>query len=342
MEQNFNNTKNNLRQKIDELYKSQDYFRVIDLLESCELDYELCLELVRTYINAANRTSDPESLFEKAMTILSKTAVEGRNCPKWNFYTGYILFKRGLYPDSKLRFEHAIKYTGIDDGSLLNKLDAMLSNVNALIAASDYTSLSDEKRNALVVSLEKNFGKLTRLCSLSGIKGIEVYTASPTEEHPYYVLVSIGLCSKYYKKDTALSPFEVVMCLPEDYRFTQNIRTSFEVYLYLEVLRYLATETNPVEFGYYLEKEGGFSKSTAFSGVMLTGLGDYDKKSQQADLDDGVRVRLYEMLPLRPMELNFRKNHSALELLEKFKEKLIKLTPFISTRDDALRIVEVK
>ena len=102
----------------------------------------------------------------------------------------------------------------------------------------------------------------------------------------------------------------------------------------IEIISYLITEKNPVGFGYYLEKENGFSKRTAFTGAMLASLGEYPKESQSVTLSSGRNVNFYELLPLRPMELNFRKTHSAHELLDLFKEHLIKLTPFISTRDD--------
>ena len=59
--------KKDLLGKIDALYQNQELFKVINLLENSDLDFDLCNELVRAYINAANKTSDPYSLFEKAL-----------------------------------------------------------------------------------------------------------------------------------------------------------------------------------------------------------------------------------------------------------------------------------
>ncbi len=78
IEQEFTTYKTELLAKIEKLYKNDELFKIIDLLENSELDFELCMELVRTYINAANRTSDPFSLFEKSEILLDKFSLEGK------------------------------------------------------------------------------------------------------------------------------------------------------------------------------------------------------------------------------------------------------------------------
>ena len=55
-EQEFTTYKTELLAKVEKLYKNDELFKIIDLLENSELDFELCMELVRTYINAAPRT----------------------------------------------------------------------------------------------------------------------------------------------------------------------------------------------------------------------------------------------------------------------------------------------
>ena len=67
---------------------------------------------------------------------------------------------------------------------------------------------------------------------------------------------------------------------------------------------------------------------------MLASFGEVEKEKQSITLHNGKIVNFYEVIPLRPMELHYRKSHSAHELLELYKQKLIKLTPFINTRDD--------
>ena len=321
-EQEFTTYKTELLAKVEKLYKNDELFKIIDLLENSELDFELCMELVRTYINAANRTSDPFSLFEKSEILLDKFSLEGKISAKYHFLRGYILFKKGLISDSLIRFEEALKHASVMDGQLFSNITIMIDNAKRLLDKAEFLSF-----------VEKNFGKVNHLCEFSHVS---LYQIAPTKEHDYNLIVSVGLSGKNTESSSELKQENIELCLalPKDYRFNKDSKSAFEIYMLIEIISYLITEKNPVGFGYYLEKENGFSKRTAFTGAMLASLGEYPKESQSVILSSGRNVNFYELLPLRPMELNFRKTHSAHELLELFKEHLIKLTPFISTRDD--------
>ena len=330
-EQEFTTYKKELLAKVNELYKSDELFKIIDILENSELDFDLCMELVRTYINAANRTSDPFSLFEKAEILLDKFSLEGKVSAKYHFYRGYILFKRGLIADSLIRFEEALKHASVMDGQLFSNITIMIDNAKRLLDKAEFKGLDENDSKELLAFIEKNFGKANHLCEFSHVS---LYQIAPTKDHDYNLIVSVGLSGKNKDHSSNSENIELCLALPKDYRFNKDSKSAFEIYMLIEIISYLITEKNPVGFGYYLEKENGFSKRTAFTGAMLASLGEYPKESQSVTLSSGRNVNFYELLPLRPMELNFRKTHSAHELLELFKKHLIKLTPFISTRDD--------
>ena len=336
-EQEFTTYQTELLAKVEKLYKNDELFKIIDLLENSELDFELCMELVRTYINAANRTSDPFSLFEKSEILLDKFSLEGKISAKYHFLRGYILFKKGLISDSLIRFEEALKHASVMDGQLFSNITIMIDNAKRLLDKAEFKGLDEKDSKELLSFVEKNFGKVNHLCEFSHVS---LYQISPTKEHDYNLIVSVGLSGKNtesslkLKQDSKQENIELCLALPKDYRFNKDSKSSFEIYMLIEIISYLITEKNPVGFGYYLEKENGFSKRTAFTGAMLASLGEYPKENQSVILSSGRNVNFYELLPLRPMELNFRKTHSAHALFELFKEHLIKLTPFISTRDD--------
>lgn len=330
-EQEFTTYKAELLAKVGELYKSDELFKIIDILENRELDFDLCMELVRTYINAANRTSDPFSLFEKAEILLDKFSLEGKVSAKYHFYRGYILFKRGLIADSLIRFEEALKHASVMDGQLFSNITIMIDNAKRLLDKAEFKGLDENDSKELLAFIEKSFGKVNHLCEFSHVS---LYQIAPTKEHDYNLIVSMGLSGKNKDHSSNSENIELCLALPKDYRFNKDSKSAFEIYMLIEIISYLITEKNPVGFGYYLEKENGFSKRTAFTGAILASLGEYPKESQSVTLSSGRNVNFYELLPLRPMELNFRKTHSAHELLELFKKHLIKLTPFISTRDD--------
>ena len=331
-EKEFLEHKKKIREKIASLYEKQDLFSVINLLENSELDFELCNELVRAYINSANKTSDPFSLYEKANTLLDRFELEGRNDAHHLFYRGYILFKQGLIEDSKIRFERALRFANVGDERLFANITAMLENANAQINLAAFEGLKSDDRAKVIAHIEKNFGGMNHLCSFDKV---DIYQIAPQAKHDYNLLVSVGLSARVMtdKSSGGRESFEVCLCLPRDYRFNPDSKSSFEVYLMIEVIKHLISTKDFTGFGYYLEKENGFSRRTAFNGVMLVGMGEYSQEEQTLSLPDRT-VSFLELLPLRPMELNFRKTHTAQELLKLFEEKLVMITPFISTRDD--------
>lgn len=335
----FAKYKQDLLDKIKSLYEKQDLFAVIELLENNELDFDLCNELIRAYINAANKTSDPYSLFEKANLLLDKFSTQGKDNPKHLFYRGYILFKQGLIEDSKIRFERALRYASIKDGNLFNQITTMLSNANDLIAQGSFNGVDEKSKQELLAHINKSFGKPEHLCSFNQV---DLYRIAPCENHDYNLLVSVGLSGKTQaSKNDAVESCEICLTLPKDYKFNPDSKSNFEIYLLIEVVSHLIAESNSIGFGYFLEKENGFSQRTAFNGAMLIGMGEYSQDEQSITLSNNTQVSFLELLPLRPMELNFRKSHSAQELLNLFKEKLILITPFISTRDDVcMKVME--
>ena len=255
-EQEFTTYKAELLAKVDELYKSDELFKIIDLLENSELDFDLCMELVRTYINAANRTSDPFSLFEKAEILLDKFSLEGKVSAKYHFYRGYILFKKGLIADSLIRFEEALKHASVLDGQLFSNITIMIDNAKRLLDKAEFKGLDEKDSKELLAFIEKNFGKANHLCEFSHVS---LYQIAPAKDHDYNLIVSVGLSGKNKDHSSDSENIELCLALPKDYRFNKDSKSAFEIYMLIEIISYLITEKNPVGFGYYLEKENGFS-----------------------------------------------------------------------------------
>lgn len=322
---------------IENLYKENRIFDVIKLLENSNLDDSLCLELVRAYINAASKASDPYSLYEKALLILNKISTSCYNEPKWHFYEGYILYKQDLFEDALIRFEKALKLVDISDSDLFFKINTLLENTKNTVALKDHKPLDDKHKTQLLEKITSYFGNPAKLCSFDNI---ELYHIGPDQKHDYNIIISVGMSNIEQKTESFSEYYEVMLPLPKEYRFNPEHTGNFEIFMMIEVLKYLAVRKEYVGFGYYLEKENGFSAHTSFNAVMLSALGDFNDDYQQIKLEDKV-VKLYQLIPLKPFELNYRKHHSAEELLNVFKENRIALTPFIATRDDVLGKVRI-
>ena len=75
---------------------------------------------------------------------------------------------------------------------------------------------------------------------------------------------------------------------------------------------------------------------------MLTALGDYPKEAQSYQDAQGLQVNLFQMVPLMPMEVAYRLNHSAQDLLNLFKLRHVALTPLFEGRPDVCESLTVK
>ena len=194
----YKSYKAELEAKLEAYYQSADLFKVIELLENSELDFDLCMELVRTYINVANKSGDPYTLYEKATVVLEKNAIAGRDDPRWLFYKGYILYRQGLVEDALIRFERALKFASVADGALFTNICTMAENCKNEVKLSSFKGMNEANLPLYDEHLKKHFGKTSKFCSFNGV---EVLLAEPNEEHKYFLLITRGLSGKDLKAD---------------------------------------------------------------------------------------------------------------------------------------------
>lgn len=332
MADDFLTYKKALLEQINDLYKEGDLFKVICLLENSELDFELCLQLVRTYINVARQSGDPYTLLSKAQTLLDKFSKEGHENAYYQFYQGCILFNQGLINDSLVRFEQALKFVPASDPRLLNNLMIykQLAIKNQKVA--NFKGCSEEIEAKILKHYEDNFGgEPTYFAKVGQVK---LYVIRPNAEYDFNMMVTVGLSSKnQLNEDNQVEDLELCFPLDKDFQTHDPTEVPFEISMFKEVIENIIYQDKFVGFGYCFENDRSFSKSTAFNGVMLTAIGEYPVEAQSLTLEDKT-INFLQMIPLRPLELNFRKQHTALELLEQFENHHVALTPFIKTRID--------
>ena len=325
-----------IHNQVSKLFENKKYYEIIALLEPLELDFSLALSLVRAYLNASLKTSDPESLCSKAHKILDNFALDGKDDPNWLYLKGMALYQDDLIPDAMMRLERALTHVSVGDTVLFNRISAMLENCKSLMIQAEFKGLDKADFEVVSTHIKQHFGEGKRLCTLFGVEVIHI---PPTDEHPYNKLISCGLGAKllnvpkgFDKKQNA--HLELCLFLPKDYQFTQDKDKDWPVYLLLQMIRHVIGSLNFIGFGYYIKEEPSLAPSTVYNGVMLTALGTYDGESQQVSLADGSMVRFYQLVPLQPMETLYRQHHTAIELLRLFERERIVLTPFIAARPD--------
>lgn len=318
--------------QIELLYQDGDLFKVIDLLENNELDFELCLQLVRTYINVARQSGDPYTLLDKAQTLLDNFAKLGHDNAAFQFYQGCILFDKGLISDSAIRFEHGLKFVQAGDEKLLRHLLTYLEITKKLQKISEFKGCAQDQKEFLLDFYKTHFGE--EILEFDRVSTVSLYVIKSNEKYDYNMLVTIGLSGKdQIDSEGNSSDFELCFPLVKDFSSNDLSHEPFEISMYKEIIENIIYQDNFIGFGYCFEREQSFSKLTAFNGVMLCSIGDHPIEEQSVNFQ-GRTINFLQMLPLRPMELNYRQSHSAFELLDLFKQKQQALTPFIKTRDD--------
>ncbi len=318
------------------LHEKDDFFGIIRKLEAqSELDYALTLQLARAYLNAAAKAQDGYNLLEKAHLVLDTFAIEGKDDPYWLFYKALALYRQGLIHDCMVRLERAARFVPLGD-NLFMQIENMHEICKAALIESEFKGLDGDNRAILLEHIRAHFGEPHKL--MSSFK-VDVLHIDPTDAHPFNLLVTCGLAGKklsvpkgYDEKSN--SRLELMLALPKSYVFTKDKDKDWPVYLLLSLIEHVITTQDFIGFGYYIDNGSPFSQATQYEGIMLTALGEFDGVSQSAVLNDNTVTHFFQPVPLMPMELKFRKTHTAQELLEEFKQKKAILTPLFDGRPD--------
>ncbi|MCR5536889.1 MAG: suppressor of fused domain protein [Succinivibrio sp.] len=326
--------------KIKELDSQDDYYGILKLIEEqSEPTLELALQYARACLNATHKTSDPYELVQKAHMALERYVSAGKDNPYWLFYKGYALYLDGLVPDALVRLERAARFVkiGRDDG-LFSHIQTMRELCRQKMIESEFAGLKPEWRQQLMSHIETHFGKAHKLSSLHKV---EVLHLEPTEEHPYHMLTTCGLAARCLPvpegfESSLNQRLELCVMLPSNYKFEQDQDRDWPVYLLGKLIELVISAQSFIGFGYYVDYGAPFSRATAFTGLMLTALGEYPAESQLALLDGKEEVHFFEVIPLKPMEVHYRSQHTANELLGLFKKRGVMLTPIDEQRIDVV------
>ncbi|MBQ9275314.1 MAG: suppressor of fused domain protein [Succinivibrio sp.] len=324
--------------EIEELNERNDYFGIVGRLMDAPRDLKLSLQYVRALINASQMTDDSYELHRKAEDELEAVHKEAEGLAQWHFYKGYLRYLQGRFMESLICFEQAFKCVDVerDDAALLSNINRMLQMCRSKLMEIEYPGVSADDRGILMHHIHEHFGECVKLCTLYKV---EVQRVLPTPAHPYHLLVTCGLSGKKLNVpqgyDTmANAHLELCLPLPERYEFTADRDANWPVYMLLDLIEMVISTRDFVGFGYCVENGKPFSKVAPFNAVMFSGLGEYPGESQSVELSDKSLTHFYQLLPLMPLETAFRRRHSAIELLDEFKNSRVMLTPFYEDRPD--------
>ncbi|EFY06601.1 hypothetical protein HMPREF9444_01624 [Succinatimonas hippei YIT 12066] len=342
-------TREEILEKAKILNEADDYDALIVLLgrayDESANDYVYGLELSRAFINKGNSVDEGFPFYVKANALLDNCALSGKDDPVWLYRKAYALYKLNLVEDAIIRLERAARFVDINSPISLLTINNLLLVCKKLEEKMKLKKLSSEDRQAFFTHINKHFGKSKLLFNADGV---EFYEIEASEQHDYKMIVSLGVSALsmpvpqgFSEKEN--SKTELCVILPKKWEMNLNEeRLSWPLKVLSSLCNYVLTEKAFVGFGFSFDNGKPFSSHTKFQGAMLTALGDYPKEAQNYQVADGFQVNLFQMVPLLPMEVAYRLNHSAQDLLNLFKLRHVALTPLFEGRPDVCESLTVK
>ena len=174
---------------------------------------------------------------------------------------------------------------------------------------------------------------------------LDVCIVDPTEEEPYYKLVTMGAGA--YKMQIPeqwqkyqLNYAEYVICLPKDWNLNSGDNTDYwPVKLLKDVARLPIWCDTWLSYGHTTQSDeegSAYASNTGFNSVVLNFAAN-KKGDIRLIMPSGKTINFYEIVPLYPEELQYKIENGADALFELFEEKGIPYKVLDLNRKNALQ-----
>jgi hypothetical protein len=160
---------------------------------------------------------------------------------------------------------------------------------------------------------------------------IDVYICEPTEDRPYYTLVTHGMGAHKMNVPEELSDYrldrtELLVSLPPDWEINSEEEKWYWPIRWLKVLARMPKEHNTwLGHGHTVPSGKTLADNNEFVCIMLTTPQLFDEDSVSCELPGGDRVLFYQLFPLYESEIIYKREHGAEQLEELFEDGL----PFV-------------
>lgn len=157
----------------------------------------------------------------------------------------------------------------------------------------------------------------------------DIYFIKATEDRPFHILLSCGMSALPMKvpEDIESSELaEVMILLPKEWNLNHESFSDERNYWPIRIMKELMMLPHPnktwLGFGhtYGHEDDVEFAEGIGFNSVMLAHSMELSADFTQIELEEDKVIEIYTLIPLYKEELEFKKKHSAYDLLERFDE----------------------
>ena len=155
----------------------------------------------------------------------------------------------------------------------------------------------------------------------------DIFFIKATEDRPYHILLSCGMSALPMKvpEDIESSEFaEVMILLPKEWNLNYESFSDERNYWPIRIMKELMMLPHPgktwLGFGHTFghEDDDELAEGIGFNSVMLASSMELSADFTEIELENDKAIDIYTLIPLYKEELEFKKQNSASDLLEKF------------------------
>lgn len=151
---------------------------------------------------------------------------------------------------------------------------------------------------------------------------VDIAIIKPTEERPYWVLVTMGMGAKPMQTPPELDEYqlqraELMLTLPPEWEMENNDEKWYWPLRWLKILARLPGEYDTwIGWGHTIPAGAPLAENTELSGVVLVSPGAFETDAYVCELPGGDIINFYQVLPLYSEEMDYKLAHGAEGLLE--------------------------
>lgn len=197
--------------------------------------------------------------------------------------------------------------------------------------ADDMYLYSEQELNEYECYIQDNFGPYKEVFHeiVSPDIHLDIIIVPPTDEDPYYKLITMGMgaFSMNVPKDLQeyeLEHAELVLYLPKQWEIKSSAEKDYWPIRYLKILARLPIECDTwLGFGHTVhgnEEQEPFAENTAFNSILLLNACNLLYEKLDLRLSSGKKINFYQLFPLYQEELEYKMEHSLDELLDLFSD----------------------
>lgn len=179
--------------------------------------------------------------------------------------------------------------------------------------------------------IEKNFGSYDKVMHeiVSPDIHLDIIMVPPTEEHPFYKMVTMGMGAYRMNVPHELAEYELeyaelVMYLPADWKIGSSDEKDYWPLRYMKILGRLPIESDSwLGFGHTVHGDAygtPFAENTKLNTMLLLNACNLAYEKLDLRLSSGKKINFYQMFPLYQEELDVKLSTSLDQLLELFED----------------------